>query len=111
MKTVSYKGYIATIEPDIDDGLLVGRVVNTRDLIGFHGETIPQAIESFQAAIEEYIQDCRQRGKEPNKPYSGKFNLRLPPQLHGEIALAAAKAGKSLNHWVIDTLDQAAHHS
>lgn len=111
MKTLSYKGYIALIEPDFDDGLLVGRVVNTRDLIGFHGETIAQAIESFHAAIEEYIQDCRQRGKEPNKPYSGKFNLRLTPQLHGEIASAATKAGKSLNQWVIDTLDQAAHHN
>lgn len=97
MKTLTCKGYIAVIEPDLDDGILVGRVVNTRDLIGFHGETIAQAIKSFHAAIEEYIQDCRQRGREPNKPYSGKFNLRLTPQLHGEIASAAAKAGKSLN--------------
>ena len=109
MKTISYKGYIAVIEPDLDDGILVGRVVNTRDLIGFHSETIAQAIESFHAAVDEYIEDCRQRGKEPNKPYSGKFNLRLTPQLHGEIASAAAKAGKSLNQWVIDTLGQAAH--
>jgi predicted HicB family RNase H-like nuclease len=109
MKTLTYRGYIAVIEPDLDDGLLVGRVINTRDLIGFDGETIAQVLESFHAAVDEYIEDCRQRGKEPNKPYSGKFNLRLPPKLHGEITAAAARAGKSLNQWVIDTLGQAAH--
>ena len=109
MNTVNYKGYIARIEPDLDDGILVGRVINTHDIIGFHGETISQAIESFHAAIDEYIEDCKQKGKEPNKPYSGKFNLRLSPELHSEIASAAAKAGKSLNQWVIDTLDQAMH--
>ena len=109
MNTVTYKGYMASIEPDLDDGILVGRVINTRDIIGFHGETISQAVESFHAAIEEYLEDCRQSGIDPNKPYSGRFNLRLPPQLHSEIASTAARSGKSLNQWVIDKLEQASH--
>jgi len=50
-----------------------------------------------------------EKGKDPNKPYSGKFNLRLSPQLHSEIAAAAAKTGKSLNQWVVDELEKAAH--
>ncbi len=107
MRTVTHKGYLAKIEPDLDDGILVGRVINTRDIIGFHGETISEAIESFHAAINEYLEDCRQRGIEPKKPYSGKFNLRLSPQLHSEISAAAAENNKSLNKWVIDTLEQA----
>ncbi|MEA2040597.1 MAG: type II toxin-antitoxin system HicB family antitoxin [Thermodesulfobacteriota bacterium] len=109
MNIITYKGYIARIEPDLDDGILVGRVINTRDIIGFHGETIAQTVESFHAAMDEYLEDCRQRGIDPNKPYSGKFNLRLPPELHSEIASAAAKSGKSLNRWVIDKLEQASH--
>ena len=109
MNIVTYKGYIARIEPDLDDGILVGRVINTRDIIGFHGQTISETIKSFHAAIDEYLEDCKQRGKDPNKPYSGKFNVRLSPQLHNEIASAAAKAGKSLNQWIINTLDQAIH--
>jgi predicted HicB family RNase H-like nuclease len=109
MNTLAYKGYIARIEPDIDDGILVGRVINTRDKIGFHGETISEAIESFHAAIDEYLEDCHKKGIAPNKPYSGKFNLRVPPKLHSEIASRAAKSGKSLNQWVIDTLEQATH--
>ena len=97
MNTISYKGYIARIEPDLDDGVLVGRVINTRDIIGFHGQTISEAIKSFHAVIDEYLEDCQQRAIDPNKPYSGKFNLRLPPDLHSEIASEAAKSGKSLN--------------
>jgi len=109
MKTIAYKNYIAHIEPDLEDGILVGRVFNTRDIIGFHGETISEAIESFHAVIEEYLEDCKQRGVAPDKPYSGRFNLRVPPRLHSEVAAAAAKADKSLNQWVIETLDEAVH--
>ena len=109
MTTISYKNYIAHIEPDLEDEILVGRVINTRDIIGFHGDTISEAIASFHAVIEEYLEDCEERGIAPDKPYSGRFNLRVPPFLHSEIAAAAAKAGKSLNQWVIETLDQAVH--
>lgn len=108
MKTLTYKGYVATIEPDLDDGILVGRVINTRDIIAFHGETISEAVRSFHAVIDEYLEDCKQRGTTPERPYSGKFNLRLPPELHSQIASAAARSGKSLNQWVIEKLEQVA---
>ncbi|MBI9084561.1 MAG: type II toxin-antitoxin system HicB family antitoxin [Desulfobacterales bacterium] len=106
---VTYKGYMAIIEPDLDDGILVGRAINTRDIIGFHGETIAEAVKSFHSVIDEYLEDCERLGKNPNKPYSGKFSLRLSPKLHSDIACAAGRAGKSLNQWVTDTLDDAAH--
>lgn len=67
MSTVSYKGYTAKIEPDLNDGILVGRVINTRDMIGFHGETIAEAIECFQAAVDEHLEDCQRLGKDPNR--------------------------------------------
>ncbi len=110
MNTVTYKGYVATIEPDLEDGILVGRVINTHDIIAFHGQTISETIQSFHAVIDEYLEDCRERGIDPNKPYSGKFNLRLTPDLHSRISAAAARSGKSLNQWVTEKLDQVAQH-
>lgn len=110
MNTVTYKGYVATIEPDLDDGILVGRVINTRDIIGFHGHTISETIESFHAVINEYLEDCRERDIDPNKPYSGKFNLRLTPDLHSRISAAAASSGKSLNQWVTEKLEHVTNH-
>ena len=47
MSVVTYKGYMAKIEPDLDDGILVDRVINTRDIIGCHRETIAEAVKSF----------------------------------------------------------------
>ncbi len=109
MNILTYKGYFSRIDADLNDGILVGRVINTRDIIGFHGETIAEATGSFHAVIDEYLEDCNKRGKDPNKPYSGKFNLRLSPQLHSEIATAAAKTGKSLNQWVDCTFVELVH--
>jgi len=43
------------------------------------------------------------------KKYSGKFNLRIPPELHAEIASKASAEGKSLNLWIVETLDQIVH--
>ena len=105
MNTISYKKYVAQIEPDLEDGILVGRVTNTRDIIAFHGNTIAEAIESFHSVIDEYLEDCKEKGLSPNKPCSGRFNLRIPPRLHSELSIAAAKAGKSLNQWTADALD------
>jgi len=43
VNTLTYKGYIAKIDANLDDGILVGRVINTRDIIGFYDETISES--------------------------------------------------------------------
>lgn len=55
------------------------------------------------------LADCKKEGRTPAKPYSGKLTLRVSPGIHAEIAAAAAHAGKSLNKWIADTLDQVVH--
>ncbi len=69
------------------DGILVGRVTNTRDIIGFHGNTIAETIDSFHSVIDEYLEDCKEKGLNPNKPCSGRFNLRIPPHLHSALLI------------------------
>jgi len=49
---------------------------------------------------------CEEDGVEPRKEYSGKFNLRVSPELHAEITTRAAAEGKSLNQWVADMLNE-----
>ena len=60
MSMLTYKGYIARIDADLDDGIIVGRVIKTHDIIGFHGETVSEATESFHSVIDEYLEDCKQ---------------------------------------------------
>ena len=49
---------------------------------------------------------CKEKGINPRKEYSGKFNLRVPPELHAEVVAIAAAEGKSLNQCVADMLKE-----
>ncbi len=109
MNSMTYKGYFAKINFDERDNIFWGKVIGINDSITFEGETVKQLTEDFHNAIDHYLVDCEQEGRTPEKPYSGKLTLRMPPSIHAKIASAAAHTGKSLNKWVTDTLDQAIH--
>lgn len=109
MNTLSYKGYTARIEFDPDDNILFGNIIGIRDTVGFHGESVSELKNAFYEAADFYIASCEKAGREPNKPFSGEFVVRLGSSLHGEIAAAAVSAGKSLDKWVADTLEQVIH--
>ncbi len=64
---------------------------------------------TIDEAVDFYLESCKKANREPNKPFSGKFVIRVDSSLHREIALAAVGAGKSLNKWVADKLEQAIH--
>jgi predicted HicB family RNase H-like nuclease len=108
MTTMRHDGYIATIELDEDAGFFHGEVVNTRDVLTFQGRTLDELRTAFAETVADYIEWCKERGKEPERPYSGNFMLRLSPELHRRVAAAAARSGKSINGFVADTLDRLA---
>ena len=101
---MKYKGYEAIIEYDELDKLFVGRVINTLDVIAFDGLSVEELEKSFHSAIDEYLEDCRTQGKAPEKPFSGRFNLRISPDLHRQAVLLAEKEGISLNALVEKSL-------
>jgi predicted HicB family RNase H-like nuclease len=103
---MNYKGYEAVVEYDDVDKLFVGRVINTRDVIAFDGLSVDELEASFFAAVDEYLDDCERLGKDPDKPFSGRFNLRIPPELHRQAVICAEKEGVSLNAFVEKTLAQ-----
>ena len=109
MNSMTYKGYLAKINFDGRDSIFWGKVLGIKDSITFEGETVEQLTNDFHNAIDHYLADCKKEGYCPDKPYSGKLTLRVPPAIHGEIASAAAHAGKSLNKWVADTLTKVVH--
>jgi len=97
---MEYKGYIAVVEYDSEARLFHGDVVNTRDVITFQGRTVDEIENAFRESIEDYINWSNEEGVEPEKPYSGKFNLRLSPELHKEVAITAKKMRISINSFV-----------
>ncbi len=102
---MEYKGYVAKIEFDDDDDLFHGEVINLRDVITFQGYDVNELRQAFQESVEDYLAFCAARGEQPEKPYSGKFSVRLDPELHRKIAIQARMNSKSLNRWINETLE------
>ena len=82
-----------------------GEVINLRDVVTFQGETVKQLLKAFQDSIDDYLEFCKERGEAPEKPYSGKFMVRVEPELHKAVALRAKLSHKSLNAWIHDALE------
>jgi predicted HicB family RNase H-like nuclease len=101
---MEYKGYFAKVEFDDEANIFHGEVINLRDVITFEGETVDELRTSFVDSIEDYLAFCKERGEEPDKTYSGRFLVRVEPELHKTLVFQARKNGKSLNTLVNDAL-------
>lgn len=97
---MEYKGFIGEVVYDADAKIFHGDVMNTRAVITFEGTSVKEIEKEFRASIDDYITWCEEDGIEPEKPYSGKFNVRLTPELHRKVAVAAKRNGLSLNRFV-----------
>jgi predicted HicB family RNase H-like nuclease len=97
---LTYKGYHATVEFRPDDGLLYGRVLDLSDTVVFEVQNASDVQSAFEGAVDDYLDFCAEIGKDPEKPYSGRFNVRLPSNLHRAAAVAAEEHQESLNAFV-----------
>lgn len=97
---MNYKGYIGSVEYDDENRVFTGTVINTRTVITFHGSSVDELEKEFHTSVDDYLQWCREDGIEPEKPYSGKFNVRFSPELHRRAALGAKRLGISLNSFM-----------
>jgi predicted HicB family RNase H-like nuclease len=104
---LKYKGYSGHVEYDDEARLFHGEVLDTRDVITFQGKSVDEIEQSFRDSIDDYLDFCRERGEEPDKPFSGKLVLRMSPELHQKVFIKAVKSGKSVNKWISDTLESA----
>ena len=97
---MKYKGYSASISYDEEDKIFVGEVFGVSDSLNFHGRSIDELEEAFHDCIENYLSLCSQIGKEPQKEFSGSFNVRTTPELHREASEYAVSNNISLNQVV-----------
>ncbi|NOZ71971.1 MAG: type II toxin-antitoxin system HicB family antitoxin [Chloroflexi bacterium] len=107
MKTMTYKGYAAKIEYNDEDGCFVGRVAGINDTVGFQGESVAELRAAFEKAVDDYLEACKRQNRPPQRSYSGKIMLRIPPEIHAAVATAAEVSGKSINQWAAETFRKA----
>jgi len=107
---MQYKGYTGKVEFDNEADIFHGEVIGLRDVITFQGRTVNEVKEAFRESIDDYLAFCAKRGEEPEKPFTGKFILRLPPDLHRKVYIAAKESESSLNSWILQTLEHSTEH-
>jgi predicted HicB family RNase H-like nuclease len=98
---MEYKGYTGQVTAvDEAQGILHGRITGINDIITFEGKTSEELVQAFHDSVDDYLAFCEERSEAPEKPFSSKFMVRIPPELHQQASLAARRAGESLNAWV-----------
>lgn len=101
---LTYRGYTCAVSFDAEGGYLYGAVSGIRDRIYFESESAREVASSFHRAVDDYLAFCAEKGKSPEKPFKGTFNVRVGSELHELAALKAAEKGESLNQFVAEAI-------
>ena len=104
---MEYKGYRGVVAFDDEVDIFHGEVVGTRDVITFQGQSVEELRSAFRLSVDEYLEFCADRGKAPDKPFSGEIPLTIRPEIHRAATAAAQAEGKSLNQWLSETIEKA----
>ena len=107
MGALTYKDYTAVINYDADEESFHGRVLHINDVVNFYGKSVAELRREMKNSVDEYLKICEEEGVDPNKPYSGKFILRIDPELHKRIDMASRTIGVSMNTFIVDVLERA----
>ena len=102
---LEYKGYYTRIEIDTDTNTLRGKIEGISDFVNFESSSVGSLTKDFHDAVDDYLDFCREVGKEPEREYKGVFNIRIPPELHKRISIRAFQDGKSLNATVEQAIE------
>ena len=109
MTPMTYGGYAARIDYDADDRIFTGRLAGITDVAVFHGASVDELETAFHELVDHYLEVSARMGRPAQKPYSGKLSLRIDPEVHASMAVAAELAGSSINQWAAKVLAEAAH--
>ncbi|MCX6318997.1 MAG: type II toxin-antitoxin system HicB family antitoxin [Bacteroidetes bacterium] len=102
---LTYKSYYASIQFSADDEVFHGKVIGLNDLVTFEGTSVTALKKAFREAVEDYLETCKQLGKDPEKSYKGSFNVRIPSELHRKAARYASLQNMTLNDFVRSVID------
>ena len=106
MNIMEVDGYKAKIEYDPELDQFRGEILGLNGSADFYGANPKSLRREFKNSLRVFLEVCEEKGISPTKEFSGKFNLRIPPRLHSEIAAKATAENKSLNQWVSEVLER-----
>lgn len=105
MNTITYKGFLGTVNFSAKDGVFFGKIEGIDGLVNFEGESVSELTEAFHEAVDDYIEYCKEEGIEAHKSYTGNLNVRISPETHSKVAVLAKQMGISINAFIKNAVD------
>ena len=104
MNVMTVDGYHAKIEYDEELDLFRGEILGLSGGADFYGKNPKELRTEFKKSLQVFLEVCKEKGLEPRRHFSGKFNLRISPELHERLAIEAQAQGKSINTLALEAL-------
>jgi len=101
---MKYKGYQGTVTYDDEAKIFHGEVIGLKDMITFQGTSVDDLEQAFKDSVDDYLEFCKKKKRSPEKPFSGKLVLRVPPAIHKEATIEARNRGISLNAFLNEVI-------
>ena len=106
MNLMNVDGYHAKIDYDEETDLFRGEILGLSGGADFYGSSPEELRREFKKSLDIFLEVCKEQGIEPRRHYSGKFNLRIPPELQEKLAMTAEAQGMSLNSLAQEALQR-----
>jgi predicted HicB family RNase H-like nuclease len=104
---LKYNDFIASIKYSDDDEAFIGRIEGINSIVSFEGQSVKELKAAFVEAVESYLDFCSRKGiTEPQKSYTGVFNVRIDADLHRRAAIKAKTNGSTLNAFVKKAIER-----
>jgi len=110
INTMEINGYKAVIHYDPDIGMFRGEFMGLNGGADFYATTVEGLQEEGSKSLKVFLEMCAEEGVDPRRAFTGRFNLRIPPDLHERIAILAKASGKSINAWMAEALNHETRH-
>ena len=108
--SITYKGFYGSINFDQEEKIFFGQIEFIKDLVNYEARDAENLVNSFQEAVDDYLDTCKALSKEPNKTFKGSFNVRISTDLHKKASYIASEKSISLNDFVKKAITYAISH-
>jgi len=104
---MTYKSYFGSVHYNDDDRLFYGKLEFIHALVSYEGTDVESLRRAFEESVDDYLEFCQEKGRQPEKPFKGTFNVRLTSELHQKLVKHAMTEGVPLNTYVKNILEKA----
>jgi predicted HicB family RNase H-like nuclease len=98
---------VVSLDPEL--GMFRGEFLGLAGGADFYAKNIDELVKEGRKSLKVFLDLCKEKQIKPFREFSGRFNVRLAPEVHETAVIAAAAENKSLNEWIASVIETAIH--